>query len=205
MNFFVSIKMECKCKPIKKMFENAVPLPFKTFYTKEYNDIRRLKLVLISDALNKFERFKVLKLDKKIEIMQEIEYSCVKEASRKANSYDVHCDWENYQYQNIYHSICYTVVSNINDPTVIQNILNENDYNLAPKSYKELNPKKYEELSTKIEKRINTERMIKATTLFYCKKCKHNETTIERVQLRSNDESSSLRITCLYCNNQWIK
>lgn len=73
------------------------------------------------------------------------------------------------------------------------------------KTYKELNPKKYEELTTKIEKRINTEQAVKYTEMFYCRKCKHNQTTIEKVQLRSNDESSSLRITCLYCNNQWVK
>lgn len=196
---------ECKCKPIEKVFENAIPLPFKTFYTDEYNNTRRLKLVLISDILNKFEVFKSKKMSEKIKIIKEIELSCINETNRKADSYDITCDWENNLYLNIYHSICYTAASNINDEYVVEKILNENNYYLASKTYKELNPKKYEELSTKIEKRINTEQAVKYTEMFYCKKCKHNQTTIEKVQLRSNDESSSVRITCLYCNNQWVK
>lgn len=197
--------MECKCKSIERIFKNSLPLPFKPFYNKEYNSIRRLKLVLISDILNKFDEFKNLDFNFKITIISGIENSCLSETERKAVSYDIECDWENNQYLNIYHSICYTTISNIDDSYVVKNILSGEYDNLASKTYKELNPKKYEELTTKIEKRINTEQAVKYTEMFYCRKCKHNQTTIEKVQLRSNDESSSLRITCLYCNNQWVK
>jgi DNA-directed RNA polymerase subunit M/transcription elongation factor TFIIS len=76
---------------------------------------------------------------------------------------------------------------------------------IANMSCKELSPEKYDDLSKQIDRRVNTSLGVKYTELYFCYKCKRNKTTAERVQNRSNDESSSFYITCLFCGTKWFK
>lgn len=191
-------------------FKDAVPLPFDPFY-KSYNNIRRLKVIVLSDKLSKYKQFKILPYEKKIEILTSIENSCLNEALRKAREYAVRCIWDNDNFTNIYHTICYNIISNIDNQfgsdTLINKILAEeiNLNTIAHLTCKELCPERYEVLSSEINKRSKIEQSVKYSEMFFCKKCKHNQTTVERVQIRSADEACNLRITCLYCDNQWIK
>jgi DNA-directed RNA polymerase subunit M/transcription elongation factor TFIIS len=41
------------------------------------------------------------------------------------------------------------------------------------------------------------------TDMFYCSKCKKNETSYYTMQCRSADESESVFISCLNCSHQW--
>jgi len=41
------------------------------------------------------------------------------------------------------------------------------------------------------------------TDMFYCPKCKKNETSYYTMQCRSADESESVFISCLNCSHQW--
>lgn len=191
--------------------KNSIPLTME-FYTDEYNNLRRLKLIILSDKLSMFDEYKCLSYDEQIEIIKKIENSCLNETLRKAIGYVVKCTWKNSQFVNIYHSICYNIISNIDFESedskyLIQKIINKKiDLNsIANLSQKELHPEKYENLTKEITRRANTECAIKYTELHFCKKCKRNKTTSERVQARSNDEGSSFHITCLFCDNRWIK
>jgi DNA-directed RNA polymerase subunit M/transcription elongation factor TFIIS len=178
-----------------------------------YNNLRRIKVILIADKLYANDKFKKISYDKQMKIIECIENSCLNESLRKSKEYNIICIWTNAHFINVYHSICYNIVANIDVNSEIKSdylinkiINNEIDINtIANLTGKELCPEKYKTISKKINERFNTEQVIKYSELFFCKKCKRNQTTTERVQNRSNDEGSSFHVTCLFCNNKWFK
>jgi len=176
---------------------------------KEYNDQRRLKAINLSHTLSNSERFKNLPYSNQIDIVMRIENSCSNEAIRKAREYDQRCTWDNDQFISIYHSICYNILSVLDQEnnTLIKKILNnEIDLNIiATLPCKDLSPEKYDDITKEINKRVNTEVTSKYTEMYFCKKCKRNQTTVERVQNRSGDEGSSFHILCLFCGTKWFK
>jgi DNA-directed RNA polymerase subunit M/transcription elongation factor TFIIS len=191
---------------------NATALSVKVFYTKDYNDLRRMKSILISDALGNSELYAKLPYNEKTKYIMIIENSCLNETIRKAQEYNIRCEWGEYQFEQIYHSICYNILCVLNPELdtgsweLLDCIFNNKiDINrLAHFSCKELCPKKYEELAERIEKRANIEDTVKYTELYFCRKCKRNKSTVQRVQNRSNDEGSSFYITCVFCHNKWF-
>jgi len=190
-------------------YSNAIPLPMDPFYSLEYNDQRRLKAINLSHTLSNFERFKNLPYNNQIDIVMRIENSCSNEAIRKAREYDQRCTWDNDQFISIYHSICYNILSVLDQEnnTLIEKILNNKiDLNIiATMPCKDLSPEKYDDITKEINRRVNTEVTRKYTEMYYCKKCKRNQTTYERVQNRSGDEGSSFHILCLFCGTNWFK
>ncbi|MGL5935143.1 MAG: hypothetical protein ACRCZI_05925 [Cetobacterium sp.] len=192
-----------------KDYNNSLPLEFKTFYKGDYNNIRRLKVITISNTLGNYEDFKSLDYNKKTAIMRHIEESCINETIRKSKDNNQRCVWDNKHFLNIYHDVCYRVISIIenNDKKLLANIINGSDEflnTIAKKSCKDLLPEKYEEITLEITKRVNTKQTVKFTEMYFCKKCKRNQTTVERVQNRSNDEASSFFVTCLFCGTKWF-
>jgi len=194
-------------------YKDCIALPFNPFYTnKNYNYLRRLKLSNFSSALNKNKKYKGMKYDEKINIINKIELSCLNETIRKSKENNIRCTWENTQFNKIYHGICYKVLSYIDisnsegSEKFVEMILNKkvDIKKVATMSSNEICPEKYIEIKEKIELRNNTKQKIKYTELYFCRKCKKNQTTAQRVQNRSNDEGSSFYITCLYCGNKWF-
>lgn len=188
---------------------NAIPLKFNTFYNNEYNNIRRLKLIVISHTLGCYSGFKTLHYDQQTDIIKHIENSCANECIRKSRGYNIRCVWDNNQFIDIYHSVSYNIISVLSQEnnTLIKKIL-ENTIDLdtiATLSCKELSPEIYDDISREITKRVNTSQTQKYTEMHFCKKCKRNQTTAERVQNRSGDEASSFFITCLFCGMKWFK
>ena len=47
------------------------------------------------------------------------------------------------------------------------------------------------------------ERMLGASKMFQCPKCKESKTEYQEVQTRSADEPMTVFITCLVCDNRW--
>lgn len=192
---------------------NTTPLPFDPFYTDpEYNSIRIIKLLLLSDALNNSKLYGTLSYDEKINTIQLTENSCLNETIKKAREHNIRCTWDIKAFEDLYHSICYNILSVLNikletgsKQLIIRVFNNEIDLNtIAALSYNELCPEKFEEVTKKIEVRSNIVYTVKYTELYFCRKCKQNKATAERVQNRSNDEGSSFHITCLNCNNRWF-
>ncbi len=192
---------------------NSFPLQFDTFYEDvNYNALRRMKLITIGGTLEKYEPYDQLCMEIKMEIIKKIENSCLNETVRKANSYNIRCSWDANTFVQIYHSVCYNILSALDStastcsPSLLQKIVS-NTINLdevASLTPRELCPEKFVDIIQKIDRRINTEHNIKYTELYFCRKCKKNKTTAERVQNRSNDEGSSYYITCLFCHNKWF-
>lgn len=199
---------------IQEHYEKRLPLPFKPFYDDDYNDIRRLKIMMLTSILLQYESYRNMDYDSQINIVYRIENSCTNEAISLARSNNLRCEWTNEQFVNIYYSVCYVITSvlhedNKDNKDLVEKIINKDNSfdinNIAKLTYRELLPEKYNDITHVINKRINTEHTVKFTEMHFCKKCKKNQTTAERVQNRSNDEASSFQITCIFCGTKWFK
>jgi DNA-directed RNA polymerase subunit M/transcription elongation factor TFIIS len=191
------------------MFKNALPLTIDPFYSNSYNDTRRMKVIIMSDILNKNVEFRKLKYHDQIDMLAKIEISCEDEAIRKTREQNLRCEWSNPRFNDIYHIVCYNVISLLSDDddSIIFKLINkEIDVGtIARLTYKDLSCSKVSTIMNKINKRANIEQTIKYTEMYFCQKCKNNKTTVERVQNRSGDEGSSFFITCLFCGAKWSK
>lgn len=140
-----------------------------------------------------------------------IERSCLSRAIEKAKSYNIRCVWTNTKFINLYHSICYKVVCNLDSSSAVESnyilekiLKREVDIkNIANMTSKELCPKKYEHIDERLNKRTNMEIKVKYSELYRCRKCKQNKTTTERRYNRSLDEGVNLTIHCHYCGHSW--
>lgn len=192
-----------------EIYKGAIPLPIDPFYKDDYNSIRRLKTIVISSILSKYSPFIELTPAAQIDILIHIENSCANETIRKARDSNIRCVWDNTQFTDIYHTVCYNISSSLDQGSIslIDRIISKdiNINNIANLSCKDLLPEKYEFITNKTNKRINIEQTTKYTKMYFCKKCKNNKTSVERVQARSGDEGSSFHITCLFCGTKWIK
>lgn len=190
-------------------YPDALSLPFAPFYGADYNKTRRMKSIILSNVLMKSVEFKVLNYFTQIDIITHIENSCANETIRKSRGYNLRCDWDSQQFINIYHSVCFNILSVLDEEnnTLVGKILSGeiNINTIAGMSCKELVPEIYETLTYHINKRISTETSQKYTEMYHCGKCKKNKCTAERVQNRSGDEGSSFFITCLFCGQKWFK
>ena len=204
---------DCKCKPINIKYKHAIPLPFKPFYTdRAFVPIRISKLIAISDKFGQIEQFLQLPYAKQIYIIKNIENSCLNETIRKSREYNIRCVWDNLQFEYVYHTICYNISSALDikfdtgSKILVKKIFDEEiDLNtIANLSCKELCPEGYRDIIKTIDQRSNIEQTVKATSLYYCKKCGKNQCTATRVQNRSADEGSSFYVCCLFCGNKWF-
>lgn len=193
---------------VRKQYDKALPLSIEPFYNSDYNETRRLKAMIFSHILSNDNDFDQMSYDDQIEIIMRIENSCANETIRKARGYNLRCVWDNVQFINIYHTVCYNIISILCEEsnTLVKRILNK-EINLniiANMTCKELMPEKYDNITSEINKRVNVTNTVKYTEMYFCKKCKRNQTTVERIQNRSNDESSSFNVTCSFCGNKWF-
>lgn len=193
--------------------ETLTSLPCDPFYTKsEYNNLRRIKVLLLSGAFSNSPLYRDCPRSVKINYLIQIENSCLNETIRKAREYDIRCTWGEFQFEQIYHSTCYTILSAIDTTLstgssnlVAKIFMGKIDLNtIAGLSCKELCPEKYEIMAKKIEERANMKEVVKYTELYFCRKCKRNKCKAESVQNRCGDESNTYYITCLFCHNKWF-
>lgn len=195
---------------LRENYNNAIPLKFSEFYKNtEYNDKRRLKLIIFSHTLSYYKEFNNISYDAQTYIIKHIENSCSNETIRKSRGYNIRCVWDNDQFIDIYHTVCYNLISVLSQKnnTLFKKIIDQTiDLDtIATLSCKELSPEKYEDITKEIFKRVNTTQTLKYTEMYYCENCKRNQTTVERVQNRGGDEGSSFHITCSFCDIKWFK
>lgn len=193
----------------QQRMENAIPLTFDPFYSNsDYNSTRRLKCILLGSILNGYKEFSSIHYNDQINIIKQIENSVSNESIRKSRSYNLRCEWTNQQFIDIYHCVSYNIVTVLDnkESSLFKKIM-DNEINLtkiATLTGKELMPEKYTDITNLISRRVNTTAGVKYTEMYQCEKCKRSKTTTERIQNRSNDESSSFHITCLFCGTKWF-
>ena len=145
-----------------------------------------------------------------IDMGRKIEMGCYNKAKSQAIENNINISWHNPMFISIYHMICYEISINLDKTSVINsNILhnklinNEVDpYQLAFIIAKD-NFSKNRVIEDKINKRLNINITLKYSELYKCRKCKKNQTTLERRYNRSLDEGVNLTVTCDFCGFQW--
>jgi DNA-directed RNA polymerase subunit M/transcription elongation factor TFIIS len=189
-------------------YKDAIPLTFDPFYSDGYNNTRRLKAIVLSSVLSRYSSFKSMSYDDQINLVIRIENSFLNETIRKSKKYNIRSIWDSQQFVNMYHTTAYNIISILeqDDNTLFQDIVDGsvNVDSVASLSCKELSPEKYKTITDLIARRVNTVNNVKYTEMYRCGKCKKNQCTTERKQLRSNDEACNFVITCLFCSNSWV-
>jgi len=188
------------------------PVPLtKEFYADSYNNLRRLKVLKIAETLSRYAPYAALPYEDKLDIAATIESGCVAESTRKAYEYGIKRIWEDEQFQLIYHDICYNIIgaTDIEDGgscDLCEKIVGEQiDLTmLAQMSAQELCPDTYAPLIDILNKRSAVELTVKHSALYTCGKCKKRDVEYVRLQTRSSDEGSTMRITCHNCHNCWF-
>jgi len=122
--------------------------------------------------------------------------------------------WSKKEFCDIYLTKTYSILSNINsnsgvDNTFIINALNKGEiksYKIPYMTHQELFPKHWETIIAdkiirdKSKYEINLEA---ATDEFKCWKCKKRKCTYYELQTRSADEPMTTFVSCLSCGNHW--
>jgi DNA-directed RNA polymerase subunit M/transcription elongation factor TFIIS len=191
------------------MLKNTIPLKSDVYTNKNYNNIRRNKMLLFGEILAKYEVFNQKTYDEKYQLICELERSCYHAAYDKSE--DIVKAWSNPIFEGLYHQICYGVISNLDpDSSVGSRYLGDNILNgtisasgVGKLSSRELCPEKYIEYDEHINKRTNSASAMKTTELYTCFKCKRKQCVLEQVVNRSLDEGTSLVVHCMFCGNSW--
>lgn len=194
-----------------RIYPNAIPLAVDPFYRPEYSPLRRIKAMLFAEQLGKSEDFRKLTFNKQTQILTAIENSCINESIRKGKEYNVRCIWSNELFENIYHGVCYTIISTLDNDInsysdiLLKKILDDkfDILNIAHMSCKELCPEKYEDIDKQLTQRRGAEQTLKYSEMYHCRKCKKNQCVTEKRYNRSLDEGVNLTVNCLFCGNSW--
>ena len=118
----------------------------------------------------------------------------------------------NDEFKLYYIQKAYTIVTNINPNSHVQNknlILRLasgefNEFELCELEPKQLFPEKWLENWNKYASKDSVSEKKEVTDgLFKCGKCKKYKTTYYQLQTRSADEPMSTYVTCLNCDNRW--
>lgn len=180
------------------------------FYTDNYNAIRRSKLILFLDVFGHYDKFRVMRYEDKMNLIARLEKACYNYAIDKAKEKNIQWSWSNIVFQDIYHTPCYKISSNVystlvRNITLADNIL-DNKINIERLPYlssQDICPGMYQDVMSKVEKSKNVELTIKTSSMYTCRKCKQTKCSIENRYNRSLDELTNLTITCLNCGYEF--
>jgi len=192
------------------LFPNSVPLTLYFYKHKNYTDMRRAKLMMFGDCFNRYENFRKLDHSGKLEILKYLERGCYHSTRKKGNKKGLSISWDSDNFTLLYHDICYKVAMNINpDSAVGSTYLTElilsgdiHPRKVAAMTSQEMCPELYIAIMEKIEL-MNEGVKIKTSKLYYCARCRRNETILSIIYNRSGDENSSLVCSCVFCGHQW--
>lgn len=191
---------------VYKTLPNSLPLPIYFYEHKNYNEIRRAKIILFSHICNSYETFKKMPMGKKFDIIKKIERSCYNTTVNKANNADIRNTWSNPKFSDIYITVCMKISVNLEDSEKLFNkVINEEIKisELGSMSSQKLQPELHEKIINKIEQRFKQVIHFKECKLYKCNKCKSSKCTAEKLYNRGLDEGVNFKITCQECGNEW--
>ena len=188
----------------------TVPLSSE-FYSSQYNDIRRCKLLLLSSILTKYSEFKSKPYLEQTNIIKRIEISCLNSTIDKANVENITTSWEVELFCDLYNSFCYKVTANLDKDGLVSNpnfalITISGGISLkdiSKMTSQEMYPEKYKDINERINMSKLVVQTIKTSALYKCPLCKENKCSIENRYNRSLDEGAGLTLNCLNCQHQW--
>lgn len=200
-------------------FKPSINIPLALYKDKEYNQIRRSYILVLSSLLEHYEEFNIMKIQDKQNLIIEIELSCYKYSLCKSNELKYISSWDNSQFEYLYRIIISRITKHLDkDSEVHENLDNENKYylfkNIINKkipihsipylSSYQLCPAKSEKINQQLKTRTQQKIVHKTSTLYTCRNCKKKEVKIIEYQGRALDEMSSSSLTCVYCGFHWV-
>lgn len=200
-------------EPVLSMTSYTDDLP-EYFYTENYNDIRRIHVQLIAQAMLSYPTFAALEIDEQNTCIRRIERGCFNHATTVATNENIQCSWHEPLFTTIYNMITYKIQSNLTwdekEPMTEYLIKKITDGDICVKNIgsmesKELCPETTQAIYDEIEKRKQLSVPKKYIYIHECSKCHGRKTTEVELQLRSLDEGSTLIVTCEMdnCSNVW--
>lgn len=198
---------------------SKINIPISLYKNKEYNNIRRSYILLLSSLLEQYDEFNNLENDEKSKIIIDIELNCYKYSLTKSKELKYIASWGNEQFEYLYRTIIIRITKHLDKDSEVHNNLDNNDkyylfknilnnnipipsipylssYQLCPAKTEKIN----QQLKTRNAQKIN----YKTSTLYTCKNCKKREVKIIEYQGRALDEGSNLSLTCIYCGHHWV-
>jgi DNA-directed RNA polymerase subunit M/transcription elongation factor TFIIS len=200
---------------IKQNINNKLKfvIPIELYKDESYNKLRRSIILLISELIYKYNNInEFLNYDKINDIIIRIELSCYNHTINKSNELMYIKSWDNTKFEYLYRLYTNKVTKNldidseVNSKYLLTQIINNNiDIdNIAILPSAVLCPEKSINIINKLTVRSNQKLVFKKSNLYTCRNCKKKCVTIEQVQIRALDESSSFSLTCAFCQYNWI-
>jgi transcription elongation factor S-II len=145
---------------------------------------------------------------KKIKDVVNLEKGIFNYSLKKAELLNIVKKWDNPYFVQIYTDHLYTIISNLNNETIIKKLENKEIkvHEIAFMTHQDMNEKRWEKLLE--AKKLKEENMyaptLEASTDNYtCSRCKSKKCTYYQLQTRSADEPMTTFVTCLNCGKRW--
>ncbi len=191
-------------------YTNKLVLPIELYESDEYNQLRRAYVLLIASLVD--EHLIDQDINEYSESIIGVEKSCYDHAVEIAEYEMLLPSMLNIQFEHLYRTRITRITKNLDinsevgDDHLINLIINRSIdiANISKMTPEELSPSRNKQLVEQLTTRRNQKTSIKASSLYWCKKCKKNETTVRSVQMRSLDEGETLVITCIFCGYNWF-
>ena len=185
-------------------------LPFSVYEDASYNKLRRGYLLLVASLIEEYLTDDTI--NDYQDMIIKVEKSCYDHAVEIAEYELLLPDFDIPSFEHLYRTrimritknldinsevkdehLAVGLISGIVDPATVSKLDNKD---LSPMH----NEKLLEELSTRLNQTIT----LKTSTLYKCRQCNRNHTTVRSAQMRSLDEGETLIITCVWCHYKWF-
>lgn len=185
-------------------------LPIRVYQDKDYNDLRRGYLLLIASLIEEYL------IDGDIndhcDMIIAIEKSCYDHSVEIAEYELLTPDFELLTFEQLYRTRIIRITKNLDvnsevgDEHLATALLNGiiDPSTVSKLENKDLSPLRNHKFIETLNTRLNQKITLKTSTLYRCRQCKRNETTVRSAQMRSLDEGESLVIQCQFCHYRWF-
>lgn len=185
-------------------------IPIQLYEDSTYNELRRGYLILIASLLEEY--LTEGEINDHTDMIIAIEKSCFDHAVEIAEYELLSQDFAVPAFEHLYRTRIMRITKNLDinsevgDEHLATGLLSGH---IEPASVSKLdnkdlsplhNQKFLEELSTRLNQTIT----LKTSTLYRCRQCGRNQTTVRSAQMRSLDEGETLIITCTWCSYKWF-
>ena len=185
-------------------------LPVQVYQDKSYNDLRRGYLLLIASLLNEY--LIDTEINDYLNMIVLIEKSCYEHSVEIAEYELLTPDFDIPAFEQLYRTKVIRITKNLDvnsevgDEHLATALLNGiiDPSTVSKLNNKDISPLRNDKLIETLNTRLNQKITLKTSTLYRCRQCKKNETTVRSVQMRSLDEGESIVIQCAYCHYKWF-
>ena len=164
----------------------------------------------LNKILSKCEKWSGLDNAQKETFIRRMERSCLEVTILACERDGVDKHFGDKKFKERYSSECYKLIQNLDvdlsnylTNKILCGEIDPND--VAKLSSQEMCPEASAAERNEIEIRQKQKTNTKVSRAYTCRKCLHNETIYEDYQAARGDESSSISIKCLSCQNVWRK